>query len=123
MPLKHDGNYRGPHASHVSRSRKIGRHKTIIKAAMPLMDSLLADGQVVKIAFGKIAGNGKFVPRSACKVVASEIGANISVLLVAKDCAQSFLIETNVDAKAAERLATVINTRWASIVGGGLRAV
>jgi hypothetical protein len=117
MPLRHDGNYRGPHASHVSRSRKLGRHKTIINAAMPLVDSLLSDGRIEKISFGKVAGNGKFTPRADCIVVGSSIGANIKVLLVAEDCAQSFLIETKVDAKEAEKLAEVIKTRWMALVG------
>ncbi len=114
MPLKHDGNYRGPHASHVSRSNKIGKHKTIITAAMPLIDSLLSSEQVSTIHFGRVVNNGTFTPRSECKVS----GQRVKTLLVAHDCAQMFTIETK-NAEAAQKLAGVIKTRWGAITSGG----
>jgi len=114
MPLKHDGNYRGPHASHVSRSSKLGKHKTVITAAMPLIDSLLSNEQVSKIHFGRVVNNGTFTPRSECKVS----GQKIRTLLAAHDCAQTFTIEVK-SAEAAGKVAEAIKTRWTNLIGGG----
>ncbi len=120
MPLKTDGNYRGPHASHVKGRRKLGKHRTIITAAIPLVDWLLTLETVTEVSFGKVANASgeKFSPRAECFVS----GRRIKVLLVSASSAQVFRIVTT-SAEAAQNVAQAIQTRWNVVVGPGLHAV
>ncbi len=47
--LKQDKRYRGENAVHVHWHPKLGRHKTVIKGAVELVNGLLADPRVIRV--------------------------------------------------------------------------
>lgn len=53
--LRPDNLYRGKHAIHVRKNRKLGRHRTVLKAALPLTNQLLACEEVWRIDLGLIS--------------------------------------------------------------------
>lgn len=128
-PLEVDGEYRGAHASHVHPHPKLGKlkpndgvHRAVIKAALPLINWLIDDDDVIKIAFGKLvhAAGIKYTPRVQCSVA----GKKVEALLVDKTAGQSIVI-TGKDAEAAQKIAERIETKWKHDVMhvGGLKLV
>ena len=121
-PLEVDGEYRGAHALHVHPHRKLDTHRTVIKAALPLINWLIDDDDVVKIAFGKLvhAAGIKYTPRVQCNVA----GKKVEALLVDKTAGQSIVV-TGRDAEAAQKIAERIEERWKHDVmhTGGLKTV
>ena len=113
MPLQKDNEYRGAHAIHVYRQPKIGRHLTVITAAVPLVDWMLEDERVIQVIFGRIINASKlFDPRIRCETQ----GSQILLVLVAPNAAQSVRVITR-KAAAALELAPKIKQRWSEIVG------
>lgn len=53
--LQADGHYRGKQAVHVNKHPKLGRHRTIIKGALPLVNRLMADQRVKRVNLGKVS--------------------------------------------------------------------
>jgi hypothetical protein len=88
MPLRLDGNYRGPRALHVRDHRKLGKHRTLITPSLGIVNWLIAQEEVTTVSFGKIVGafDAKFTPRVEIKPQKG----GMKVLLVAKNCAQTF---------------------------------
>jgi len=108
-PLEVDGEYRGTHALHVHPHRKLDNHRTVITAALPLINWLIDDDDVVKIAFGKLvhAAGIKYTPRVQCSVA----GKKVEALLVDKTAGQSIVI-TGKDAETAQKIAGRIEAKW-----------
>lgn len=53
--LLQDDLYRGKDAIHVHKHRKLGKHRTIIKTALPFINAALNLKEVWRIDFGKIS--------------------------------------------------------------------
>lgn len=45
---------RGPHAAHVHKHRKLEKHRTVLRIALPLMNAIVSMPEVQKISFNKI---------------------------------------------------------------------
>ncbi len=111
MPLIVDGEYRGAHASHVHPNQKLGKHRTVITSALPLMNWLIDDERVATISFGRLThASGKvYSPRVVCEVV----DRLITVLLVDKTSAQSIRVWVR-KPEHVEQLVARITSKWAS---------
>jgi hypothetical protein len=110
MPLRQDDNYRGPRALHVRSHRKLGKHRTLIRAALSLANWLVDHDQVKKVVFGKVVSTTlgqKFTPRVECKLT----GSKMRLMLVAKDSAQVFEITTRSE-NVAVQVAGEIQRQW-----------
>lgn len=110
MSLVPDGAYRGIYATHVHWHSKLGQHRTVITAALPLMNQLIDRWEVTKVDLGKLAGaNGgaSFTRRISCEVK----GSRINLLLVDARAAQAVGVVTRSDACATE-LADEIRKAW-----------
>jgi hypothetical protein len=114
-PLQADGEYRGAHASHVHPHYKLGSHRTVLTAALPLVNWLIDDPDVNQIVFGKIAhaSGVRYTPRVECTVE----GQKLTVLLVSAAAAQGIVLNVR-DAKVAEKIAARIRARWESEISG-----
>ena len=115
MPLQLDDAYRGPHAVHVHPHQKLGKHRSVIEAALPLINWLIDDAEVNSISFGKLvhASGTEFTPRVECTVT----GLEIKVLLVEKSAAQSIRVFAK-KVKYVEQIATRIKTKWSRDILG-----
>jgi hypothetical protein len=91
MPLRVDDNYRGPRAFHVRSHRKLGKHRTIIKPALSIVNWLIEHSNIAKVDFGKMVG-GQSHAKFTHRISVTEKGNNLKVMLVAKDAAQAFTI-------------------------------
>ena len=114
-PLKIDDAYRGAHATHVRPHRKLGKHRTVITEALPLVNWLIDDDEVVGISFGKLAhaSGVEYKPRVECEIA----GRRIKVLLVDKTAAQSIRVTAKTP-ELAPRVAARIKSKWnADILG------
>ncbi len=116
MPLEVDGEYRGAHAVHVqphqklgNRRKKHGMHRTVMTTALPLLNWLIDEDDLVRVVFGKLAhaSGVTYIPRASCEVA----DIRIQVLLVDTTCAQSFEIVAQ-DNAAAHRIVARIRVRW-----------
>ncbi len=109
MPLDVDDNYRGPAASHVDPHRKLGKHRTVITAALDLVEWLVDEDDVTVVRFGKMvtAAAQMFTKRAALRVN----GRKIHLLLVATTAAQNFVVVTK-SPSLAEEYAEEIKRRW-----------
>lgn len=50
--LKQDSCFRGKNAVHVSPHGKLGKHRTIIRGALPLVNLLVSDNRVAQVSLG-----------------------------------------------------------------------
>lgn len=110
MPLIPDGAYRGVHATHVHWHQKLGRHRTVITALLPLVNQLIDRWEVTQIDLGKLAGASgcaSFTRRTVCEVK----GRRIQLLLVGEHTAQAIGVVTRTEQLAAA-LAQQIRAFW-----------
>ncbi len=114
-PLEVDGEYRGAHASHVHPHHKLGSHRTLLTAALPLINWLIDDPDVNHVVLGKLAhaSGVQYTPRVECTVE----GQKLTVLLVDKSAAQSFVLNVR-NPEAAEKISARIQSRWEAQVSG-----
>jgi hypothetical protein len=108
MPLRIDGQYRGPHAVHVRSHRKLGRHKTVISDAYPVVSALISDPLVSCVDFGKVMG-GNFTPR----LEISAKGSVAVVYFVGRAVAQQVTIVARNESYLPE-LVKHINDLWSN---------
>ncbi len=110
-PLRVDGEYRGTHASHVHPHYKLGSHRTILTAALPLLNWLIDDPDVNQVVLGKLAhaGGVQYTPRVECTVE----GQKLTVLLVSASAAQGLVLNVRTP-EAAEKVAERIKAKWES---------
>ncbi len=115
MPLIVDGEYRGTHASHVHPNQKLGKHRTVITSALPLMNWLVDDDSVANISFGRLthASGTMYSPRVVCTVV----DRLITVLLVEKASAQTIRVWVRNRAHV-ESVVARIKSKWNTDVLG-----
>lgn len=102
--LKPDKRYRGENAVHVHGHPKLGRHKTIIKGALPLVNRLLADPRVARVNLGQM--HSLWPPRDEewYRVEAfSDKKSGFRVVIMDGRAVQSFTVETETK-RCAERL-------------------
>ena len=114
-PLKVDGEYRGAHASHVHPHYKLGSHRTVLTAALPLINWLIDDPDVNHVVLGKLAhaSGVHYTPRVECVVA----GQKLTALLVSKVAAQSITLNVR-NAEAADKISARIQARWGADVSG-----
>jgi hypothetical protein len=110
VPLRADGNYRGPRSLHVREHRKLGKHRTLTYASLPLINWLIDHTEVTKVDFGRVAGSfasSRFTPRIECK----QNGNKLRLVLVSVNSAQSFEVSANSESVAAA-LALKLQVQW-----------
>ncbi len=114
-PLEVDGEYRGAHASHVHPHYKLGSHRTVLTAALPLINWLIDDVDVNHIVLGKLAhaSGVQYTPRVECTVE----GQKLTVLLVSSAVAQAIVLNVR-NPEASEKIAERIKAKWGSDVLG-----
>jgi hypothetical protein len=114
-PLQVDEEYRGAHASHVHPHHKLASHRTVLTAALPLVNWLIDDQDVNQVVLGKLAhaSGVQYTPRVECTVE----GQKLTVLLVNAAAAQGFVLNVR-NSDAAEKIATRIRARWESEISG-----
>lgn len=114
-PLQVDNEYRGAHASHVHPHHKLGSHRTVLTAALPLINSLIDDADVNQVSLGKLAhaSGVAYTPRVECTVE----GQKLTILLVTTSAAQAVVLNVR-NKEAAETISTRIKTRWETEVLG-----
>ena len=110
MPLRVDENYRGPRAFHVRSHRKLGRHRTVIKPALSIMNWLISHPAVKQVDFGKMV-SGHSGRKYTHRIKITEHGKNLEVMLVAKNCAQAFTITLR-SLDSLEEIKEGISERW-----------
>lgn len=99
--LRQDSLYRGKHAIHVRKHPKLGRHRTILKIALPLISEMLASEEVWRIDLGLISA------RHGSRRVSIMYGsqqAQISLTICDVRWRQCFVIS----ARSSEAVASVI---------------
>lgn len=116
MPLIVDGAYRGAHACHVHQNQKLGKHRTVIKSALPLMSWLIDDDTVASVSLGRLthASGTKFEPEVKWQVA----DRLITVLLVDKVSAQAIRLWVK-QPTHAEAVVAKIKSKWQTDVIGG----
>lgn len=114
-PLQVDSEYRGAHASHVHAHFKLGSHRTVLTAALPLINWLIDDPDVNHIVLGKLAhaSGVQYIPRVECTVE----GQKVTVLLVSPAAAQGIVLNVR-NPEAAEKISARIKTKWNSDILG-----
>ena len=114
-PLQVDSEYRGAHASHVRPHFKLGSHRTVLTAALSLINWLIDDPGVNHIVLGKLAhaSGVAYNPRVECTVE----GQKLTVLLVSTSAAQAITLNVRTP-EAAETISARIRARWESDTSG-----
>ena len=114
MPLQLDDAYRGPHAVHVHPHKKLGKHRTVIEEALPLINDLIDDDNIKRVDFGKMATAPGIAYEPRFEYTTTK--RYLHLLLVSKTAAQGFTISVK-DPTLAEEVLEHIKTRWGSITG------
>lgn len=118
MPLKLDMRprfHRGPHAVHLKRHPKLGKHCTVANDVLPIASYLVDREDVKRVALGKVAG-GNFTRR-----VEHVMRANcINFLFVGESSAQSITV-TPREISKSEQIIFAVKKRWmmGKDIGGG----
>ena len=114
-PLEVDGEYRGAHASHVHPHYKLGSHRTVLTAALPLINWLIDDPDVNHVVLGKLAhaSGVQYTPRVECTVE----GQKLTVLLVSSAVAQAIVLNVR-NPEAAEKISARVTAKWNTDVLG-----
>ena len=114
-PLEVDGEYRGAHASHVHPHSKLGSHRTVLTAALPLINWLIDDPDVNHVVLGKLAhaSGVQYTPRVECTVE----GQKLTVLLVSSAVAQAIVLNVR-NPEAAEKISARVTAKWNTDVLG-----
>jgi O-acetylhomoserine/O-acetylserine sulfhydrylase-like pyridoxal-dependent enzyme len=110
MPLRVDENYRGPRAFHVRSHRKLGKHRTIIKPALSVVNWLIEHPNIAKVDFGKMIG-GQNHAKFSHRINITEKGKVLKVMLVAKDAAQAFTVTVR-SLDTLDEVVAEIRKRW-----------
>ncbi len=118
MPLKLDTRlcfYRGPHAVHLKRHPKLGRHCTVANDVLSIVNYLVDRDDIKSIELGKVAG-GKFTRR----VEYVMRGNRIKFLFVGESSAQSVTV-TPREITKPEQIIFAVKERWMIVkdIGGG----
>ncbi len=109
MPLKFDTRprfHRGPHAVHLKRHPKLGKHCTVAKDVFSIASYLVDRDDVKRVALGKVAG-GNFTRRVEHVVRANRI----KFLFVGETSAQSIVVTPREMAKS-EQIIFAVKNRW-----------
>ncbi len=109
MPLKLDTRsrfYRGPHAVHLKRHAKLGKHCTVANDVFPILNYLVDRDDVKKVSLGKVAG-GKFTRRIEYLIH----GNRIKFLFVGETSAQ-FVTTTPREIAKSEQIIFAVKERW-----------
>ena len=114
-PLQVDNEYRGAHASHVHPHYKLGSHRTVLTAALPLLNWLIDDQDVNQVVLGKIAhaSGVQYNPRVECSIE----GQKLTILLVSTTAAQAIVLNVR-NPEAAENISARVQAKWNAVVKG-----
>lgn len=114
MPLKVDTkSYRGPHATHLKYHIKLGRHMTVIKAALPIVQALIEHDEVYEVDLGKIIA-GRFT-RELRHHIEQKGGADhlICFVFVTDAIAQRVCVEPTLHKpEQFEKIIALVKSRW-----------
>jgi hypothetical protein len=104
--------YRGPSAVHLKRHRKFGKHCTVTKDALSLVEWLVLLDAVTHVTLGKVVGSpaGKFTRR----VTFDHKGKHLDVFLVAKHSAQKLHVKLKTET-ITPLVIQAIEKRWADV--------
>lgn len=109
MPLKLDTRprfHRGPHAVHLKRHPKLGKHCTVANDVLPIASYLVDRDDIKKVSLGKVAG-GKFTRRIEYILYIN----CIKFLFVGESSAQSITLTPREIAKS-EQIIFAVKERW-----------
>ena len=109
MPLKPDRVDRGEHATHVHHHPKLGRHRTVINTALPLVNELIDNKSVQQVMLGRIwyPTSKPFTPYIGVEARGWRIGITIS----GEDAMQVIYAKTT-DGDASRAVADLIRQTW-----------
>lgn len=96
--LRRDNLYRGRNAIHVKRHRKLGKHLTVIKPAVSVINAILSLAEVEKVNLGLIRGTWG---SQQCFIVLRpwDAGNKIKLTLAAPGCMQFCTIDLRIPNK------------------------
>ena len=109
MPLKPDRVDRGDHATHVHRHPKLGRHRTVINTALPLVNKLIDNKSVELVMLGRIwyPTSQSFTPYVGVEARGWRIGITIS-----GEDAMQVIYAKAADGNASRSIADSIRQTW-----------
>lgn len=111
--LKKDRAWRGFEAIHVRKHPKLGKHRTILSVAVPVIETVLALREVSRVHLGLIANVSSAKAPKIPEIAISDWGNHLRVVIRGQGAAQIFRITT----KQTAYVQDVLNSAFQKCLG------